>query len=82
VLARFGRPYPSARIEVRRDGENYTGRPEGGERLINAAFRLNLRNKAISALEDDFHALRYIARSELVTVDQRALLAVGELLRR
>jgi hypothetical protein len=56
------------------------GQPEAGERLINAAFRLDLDDDAIFAQEDHFHALRFIARSELVTIDQRALLAVGEVL--
>jgi hypothetical protein len=80
VLVRFGRPYPSARIEVRRGGWNFMGQPEGGECLINAAFRLDFEDDAIWDQEDHFHALRFLARSELVTIDQRALLAVGEVL--
>jgi DNA-binding Lrp family transcriptional regulator len=80
VLARFGRPYPRTRIEVRRGGENHWGQPENGVRLINTVFQLDFDDDTILAQENYFHELRYTARSELITIDQRALLAVGEAL--
>jgi hypothetical protein len=80
VLVRFGRPFPTARIEVRRGDRTASGPPEGGTRLIDVGFEVDFDTDLIQAESDHLHDVRSIARTEVVTIDQRALLAVGELL--
>ena len=80
VLVRFGRPFPTARIEVRRGDRTASGPPEGGTRLMDVGFEVDFDTDLIQAECDHLHDVRYIARTEVVTIDQRALLAVGELL--
>ena len=43
-------------------------------------LRHPLSGPSIQAEADHLHDARFIARAEVVTIDQRALLAVGELL--
>ena len=80
VLVRFGRPFPTARIEVRRGDRTASGPPEGGTRLMDVEFEVDFDTDLIQVESDHLHEVRYIARTEVVTIDQRALLAVGELL--
>ncbi len=80
VLVRFYRPYPGARVEVRRGGRNHKGRPEGGRCLLEANFELDFDDDEVFRQEDYFHHLRFFSRTEVVTIDQRALLAIGETL--
>jgi hypothetical protein len=80
LFIRFYRPYPGAQIQLRRGGVGWQGRPEDGHCLLDAEFQLNFDEDEICALEDYFHNLRFIAKSEAITIDQRALLTVGELL--
>jgi hypothetical protein len=80
LLVRFCRPRPGGLVEIRRGGCNHDGRPEGGRELLTATFRLDLEDDRVAAQGEHFHQLLYLTRSEVGTIDQRGLLAVGEAL--